>query len=351
MPTLARIVFACFKRFERLADRVTGAAGPYFIGLAVILFTAGTFSFVDVVLPNLPWPLLTVPPCLLIIVNLFAHYYYVCTVPPGFAADPPSQGARGILWAHRPTSPQRPLTGVQWSSNLHITPGSTTKCTKCGVTKPERTHHCRICNRCVLKYDHHCPVSFLVSICAPIPFKPPTFRINQCVGLHNERHFVLFMAYVVIDTFWYVALGWPHILLALGINYQEEWNHHVSPIVFAITYILSIVMCLSVGVLLVWHLWSVACGETSVENSDHDVYRRVAKSRGDTFLNSYDLGRKKNLQLFFNVGHDAYPYYTLLLPLRVPPYTDGRSWARRPGYDRHHGVRVGEELTDEEDEE
>lgn len=31
------------------------------------------------------------------------------------------------------------------------------------------------------------------------------------------------------------------------------------------------------------------------------------------------------------------------------PYTDGWYWARQPGYDRHAGVRVGDELTDEED--
>jgi palmitoyltransferase len=43
------------------------------------------------------------------------------------------------------------------------------------------------------------------------------------------------------------------------------------------------------------------------------------------------------------------PIYTLILPLRVLPYTDGRSWARRHGLERHHGVRADEELTDEED--
>jgi palmitoyltransferase len=45
------------------------------------------------------------------------------------------------------------------------------------------------------------------------------------------------------------------------------------------------------------------------------------------------------------------PWYTLILPLRIMPYTDGRYWARQPGYDRHAGVYEGEELTDEEDEE
>lgn len=43
------------------------------------------------------------------------------------------------------------------------------------------------------------------------------------------------------------------------------------------------------------------------------------------------------------------PWYTLILPLRIMPYTDGRSWARQNGYDRHVGVMKCDELTDEED--
>lgn len=30
-------------------------------------------------------------------------------------------------------------------------------CKKCLIPKPQRTHHCSICNRCILKFDHHCP--------------------------------------------------------------------------------------------------------------------------------------------------------------------------------------------------
>jgi palmitoyltransferase len=26
----------------------------------------------------------------------------------------------------------------------------------CHVFKPDRCHHCSICNRCVLNMDHHC---------------------------------------------------------------------------------------------------------------------------------------------------------------------------------------------------
>lgn len=29
-------------------------------------------------------------------------------------------------------------------------------CGKCISPKPPRTHHCSVCNRCILKMDHHC---------------------------------------------------------------------------------------------------------------------------------------------------------------------------------------------------
>ena len=78
---------------------------------------------------------------------------------------------------------QKVLTGgVQWTTRgVKITPATSTKCAKCDRIRPEvwlngfwccwirlilfsfcsfeRAHHCRICNKCVLKYDHHCPVS------------------------------------------------------------------------------------------------------------------------------------------------------------------------------------------------
>lgn len=34
--------------------------------------------------------------------------------------------------------------------------GSVRICRKCRALKPDRTHHCSTCRRCVLKMDHHC---------------------------------------------------------------------------------------------------------------------------------------------------------------------------------------------------
>ena len=34
---------------------------------------------------------------------------------------------------------------------------SVRRCVKCNDAKAERAHHCSICDRCVLRMDHHCP--------------------------------------------------------------------------------------------------------------------------------------------------------------------------------------------------
>ena len=41
--------------------------------------------------------------------------------------------------------------------------GSFRTCEKCNLIKPDRAHHCSVCDACVLKMDHHCPWSVMNS--------------------------------------------------------------------------------------------------------------------------------------------------------------------------------------------
>lgn len=55
-------------------------------------------------------------------------------------------------------------------------------CRKCQNFKPERSHHCKVCNQCVLKMDHHCPWTY------------------NCVGYGNFPHFLRFLGWVLVCT-------------------------------------------------------------------------------------------------------------------------------------------------------
>jgi hypothetical protein len=62
---------------------------------------------------------------------------------------------------------------------------------------------------------------------------------------------------------------------------QTHWSYDVPEVMYILIYLLSVVLCLAVGIMLSYHLWGIACGETSVESQDHNIYRRRAKARGE----------------------------------------------------------------------
>ncbi|XP_067943996.1 palmitoyltransferase ZDHHC21-like isoform X2 [Watersipora subatra] len=55
-------------------------------------------------------------------------------------------------------------------------------CEKCGELRPPESHHCKVCNVCILKRDHHC------------------WFTGTCIGLHNQANFVILVWYL-----WLVA--------------------------------------------------------------------------------------------------------------------------------------------------
>merc|ERR1719203_1821281 len=59
--------------------------------------------------------------------------------------------------------------------------GERRHCKWCLKYKPDRCHHCRICNMCVLRMDHHCP------------------WVYNCIGFRNHKFFFLLLVYAAID--------------------------------------------------------------------------------------------------------------------------------------------------------
>lgn len=88
----------------------------YYVGLPYWWNKSPTVAVILVIVGN--W----------LLVNVCFHYYMGVKVPAGL----PPQGA--------------------------LIPEAVSICKKCIKPKPPRTHHCSVCNKCILKMDHHCRI-------------------------------------------------------------------------------------------------------------------------------------------------------------------------------------------------
>ena len=86
-------------------------------------------------------------------------------------------------------------------------PAGTDACGTCKTQKPARSKHCKVCNRCVAKFDHHwCVGAHLwglqrLRLLCPSHTHPTLFSshprcsiwLNNCVGERNYRWFLAFL--------------------------------------------------------------------------------------------------------------------------------------------------------------
>lgn len=74
---------------------------------------------------------------------------------------------------------------VNWFINAVDSNLAFKECTRCSendvaLLKPPRTRHCKFCDRCCMKLDHHC------------------YWIGNCIGIYNTKFFFQYGFYIFI---------------------------------------------------------------------------------------------------------------------------------------------------------
>ncbi|EEC18253.1 zinc finger protein, putative [Ixodes scapularis] len=133
-------------------------------------------------------------------------------------------------------------------------------CYKCHVIKPDRCHHCSLCDTCVLKMDHHCP------------------WFNTCVSFNNYKYFLLFLFYSTVHCAYISCTTYRHF----GIETRMILGFWPD---ISITFLFLMALFFGAAFLLLflYHLFLVCKNRTTLE-----MISRSERGR-------YDLGVCRNM--------------------------------------------------------
>ncbi|RDB14738.1 Palmitoyltransferase PFA3 [Hypsizygus marmoreus] len=119
-------------------------------------------------------------------------------------------------------------------------------CRKCWAPKPERTHHCSACGRCVLKMDHHCP-----------------WLGSKCIGHRTYPAFLHFLCTVSLLATYIAVMSIFALWYAFNNAYTVNADTPIHELFLAAA---GLIFSLVVGSFFLYHVYLVSTNQTTIEH-------------------------------------------------------------------------------------
>lgn len=171
-------------------------------------------------------------------------------------------------------------------------------CLLCHVFKPDRCHHCSICNRCILNMDHHCRNYHIA-------------WINNCIGFFNRKLFMLMLFYALISGYYVLCSTLP-VAFSIGKNSFFIRRFTNDEIVFLCINGMLLFICLILTKFTSFHVKLILKNSTTIESLENSYNSRYCISSYRNFIQVF--GRQWHLW--------PLPYYGKA----GMPAGDGISW-------------------------
>ncbi|RXN06426.1 palmitoyltransferase ZDHHC3-like protein [Labeo rohita] len=188
-----------------------------------------------------------------------------------------------------------------------------TVCSRCETYRPPRAHHCRVCQRCIRRMDHHCP------------------WINNCVGELNQKYFIQFLFYTGMASLYSMALvvsAWVwRIRSEREGDGDKEGEEAPSKHLIVAHYIILLVESILFGVfvLVIFYdqLVSIITDETPIEQMRNRLMKDKPNNTHPTHITHT---RKPKIALLREVFGRDFPAFPTAPPMTMlgeapPPYS------------------------------
>eukprot|EP00164_Ancoracysta_twista_P003674 GFYU01004920.1.p1 GENE.GFYU01004920.1~~GFYU01004920.1.p1 ORF type:complete len:406 (+),score=74.90 GFYU01004920.1:118-1335(+) len=168
-------------------------SGIYFtIGLVAFLYGAGLY--INTHLPS-PYDTISIAISTFLVVLLYVMLAGVHLTDPGMLTPKPA-------WDEEGDEPIHCYTRYVEEGEITVLKRY---CAICHIWRPPRTSHCKWCNACFERYDHHCP------------------WVGNCIGVRNYRKFIWFLTTLECYAFFVIGACLTQLILIGDENEQDDF--------------------------------------------------------------------------------------------------------------------------------